>query len=37
LRFSPIAPNGWGCDQFGGAGLGIYPPLRTFLRADPIP
>jgi len=28
--------NGWGCGEFGGAGLGIYPPLRTFLRADPL-
>jgi hypothetical protein len=28
--------NGWGCDQFGGAGLGIYPPLRSSLRADPL-
>jgi hypothetical protein len=29
--------NGWGCDQFGGAGLGIYPPLRRSLRTDPLP
>ena len=29
--------NGWGCDQFGGAGLGIYPTLRSSLRADPTP
>jgi len=28
--------NGWGCDQFRGAGLGVYPPLRSTLRADPI-
>jgi len=27
-------PIGWGCDQFGGAGLEIYPPLRSTLRAD---
>jgi len=24
--FVKITANGWGCDQFGGAGLGIYPP-----------
>jgi hypothetical protein len=35
--FVNIAANGWGCDQFGGAGLGIYPTLKSFLRADPIP
>jgi len=31
-----MCPNGWGCDQFGGAGLGIYPPLKSSLRADPL-
>jgi len=31
-----MAHNGRGCDQFEGAGLGIYPPLRSFLRADPL-
>jgi len=33
---SGLVANGWGCDQFGGAELGIYPPLRSSLRADPI-
>jgi len=33
--FSSLVHNGWGCDQFGGAGLGINPPLKLFLRADP--
>jgi hypothetical protein len=27
--------NGWGCNQFGSAGLGIYPPLKRLLRANP--
>jgi len=27
--------NGGGCDQFGGAGLGIYPTLRSFLACRP--
>jgi hypothetical protein len=31
-----VRHNGWGCDQFGGAGLGIYPTLKPFLRADPL-
>jgi hypothetical protein len=35
-RISTVLHNGWGCDQFGGAGLGIYPPLKLFLRADPL-
>jgi len=30
-----IAANGWGCDQFGRAGLGIYPTLKSPLRAVP--
>jgi len=36
-RISTVLHNGWGCDQFGWAGLGIYPPLRSSLRADPFP
>jgi len=31
-----IFTNGWGCDQFGSAGLGIYPTLKLSLRADPL-
>jgi hypothetical protein len=27
--------NGWGCDQFGGAGLGIYPTLKSFPACRP--
>jgi hypothetical protein len=37
LTDSIIVANGWGCDPFGSAGRGIYPPLRSSLRADPFP
>jgi len=37
VGFYSMCANGWGCDQFGRAGQGICPPLRSSLRADPIP